>query len=94
VLRHETSDALYRWIGAAIAAGLVAVTKDQYRTLSLTQQGRDVLRGQITDPQVARPWPVPSVSALRRYRDDLPDLLREELALRRRTPRFGRWGDP
>jgi len=94
VLRHETPDALYRWIGAAIAAGLVAVTKDQYRTLSLTQQGRDVLRGQITDPQVARPWPLPGVSALRRYRDDLPDLLREELALRRRTPRFGRWGDP
>src|SRR5262249_51789214 len=31
-LRGHSSDAISRWIDAAIAAGLIAVSKDQYRT--------------------------------------------------------------
>ena len=45
VLRHEPADALYRWIDAAVAAGLVVVSKDQYRTLSLSDRGRDAMHG-------------------------------------------------
>ena len=36
LLRHETAEAIRGWIDASIAAGLVVVSKDQYRTLSLT----------------------------------------------------------
>jgi ATP-dependent DNA helicase RecQ len=91
LLRHETADALYRWIGAAIAAGLVAVSKDQYRTLSLSEQGRDVMQGRIKDVAIARPSTVASLSALRRERADLPQSPRAELMRLRRTSRFGSW---
>jgi len=94
VLRHETADALYRWIGAAIAAGLVAVSKDQYRTLSLTPLGREALRDSGQELPIARPLPVRSMPSLRRYRGELADTIEEEWALRRRAPRFGRWGEP
>jgi ATP-dependent DNA helicase RecQ len=88
LLRHEPADALYRWIEAAIAAGLVAVSKDQYRTLSLTEQGREVLRGRIQDLQVRRPSAAPGASALRRDRADSQSR-REELRFLRRGGRFG-----
>ncbi len=41
---HETPDALHGWIDACVAAGLIVVSNDQYRTLSLTPAGRDVMR--------------------------------------------------
>ena len=90
LLRHETADALYQWIEAAIAAGLVVVSKDQYRTLSLSEQGRDVMRGRVQDLQIVRPSRAAGLSVLRRYRAELPCSLREELTFRRRASRFGR----
>jgi ATP-dependent DNA helicase RecQ len=71
LLRHETPHALYGWIDAAIAAGLVLVSQDQYRTLSLTAPGRQVMRGGTPDVQIKRPARVATLSALRRYRADL-----------------------
>ena len=54
-LRHESSDAIRGWIDASIAAGLIAVSTDQYRTLSLTDRGRDAMHGRLPDLGVRRP---------------------------------------
>ena len=55
LLRHETPESLHAWLQAAITAGLVAVSKDQYRTLSLTPQGGEVMRGRVKDVDIRRP---------------------------------------
>jgi len=91
VLRHETADTLYRWIDAAIAAGLVVVSNDQYRTLRLSEQGREVVNGRSQDLAIKRPSLPVGFSGYRRYRDDLPHDLRAELGFRSRAGRFGRW---
>jgi ATP-dependent DNA helicase RecQ len=54
-LKHERSEAVDRWIGAAVAAGLLAFSKDQYRTLALTPSGRDVMSGRVHDFAIAAP---------------------------------------
>jgi len=46
LLRHEPADAIHGWIEAVIAAGLVSVSQDDYRTLRLTSAGREVMRGE------------------------------------------------
>jgi len=79
-LRHESPDALRGWIDASIAAGLIVVSKDQYRTLSLTERGREVTRGRTQNLELKRPSRVPRIAARRRYRDDLPRALGDELA--------------
>ena len=89
LLRGETADGLRGWIDASIAAGLVAVSKDQYRTLSLTAEGRDVMRGRGAEPRLTRPSPSPGFASLRRSRDDLSDGIGFELLMRRRLR--GRW---
>jgi hypothetical protein len=90
LLRHETPDALHGWIGAAMSAGLIVLSKDQYRTLSLTELGREVMRGRMQDTLIKRPSRPPTLSALRRYRADLPHALRADATLRRRASRVGR----
>jgi superfamily II DNA helicase RecQ len=55
VLRHETSDAIRGWIDASIAAELIAVSKDQYRTLSLTDRGRETMRDRSGHLEIRRP---------------------------------------
>ena len=45
-LRHEPAEVLHGWIDACVASSLIVVSKDQYRTLSLTPEGREVMRGQ------------------------------------------------
>jgi ATP-dependent DNA helicase RecQ len=70
LLRHETSDALSAWIDASIAAGLVASTQDQYRTLRLTHEGRNVMRGRFEKLNIRRPVRTPRFTVLRRYRAD------------------------
>jgi ATP-dependent DNA helicase RecQ len=45
LLRQEPPEAIDGWIDASIAAGLIAVSTDQYRTLSLTARGREVMAG-------------------------------------------------
>jgi ATP-dependent DNA helicase RecQ len=78
LLRHETTDVLQAWLDALIAAGLVIVSKDQYRTLSLTERGRDVMRGRMQNLQIRRPSSTAGRPALRRYRAELMDALRGE----------------
>jgi superfamily II DNA helicase RecQ len=53
LLRHESEESVAAWLDAAIAAGLVAVSADEYRTLRLTPKGREVMRGE--PPQLVRP---------------------------------------
>jgi ATP-dependent DNA helicase RecQ len=67
LLSYETADALHGWLDASIAAGLVAVSNDRYRTLSLTDRGRDVMRGRVENLQIRRPSRLPRLSALTRY---------------------------
>ena len=68
-LRNEPQESLRGWIDAAVAAQLVSVSKDQYRTLSLSDHGRRIVRGQTLDIHVARPPRLARASVLRRYRE-------------------------
>jgi ATP-dependent DNA helicase RecQ len=88
LLRGETAEAVRGWIEASIAAGLVVVSKDQYRTLSLTDDGRDVMRGKGADPRLTRPARPPRLGSLRRFRD--LDSFEPERSTRRRRLRE-RW---
>jgi len=87
LLRHETGESLHGWIDACVAASLVIISKDQYRTLSLTPAGRDVMRGQRSNARIVRPAPRPNLAALLEGgTDDELDLLR--LRQRRRSDRW------
>jgi len=55
LLRHETSNQVRLWIDASIAAGLIVVSKDQYRTLGLTPRGREAMHGRLRDLEICRP---------------------------------------
>jgi ATP-dependent DNA helicase RecQ len=69
VLRQERSETLDRWIDACVAAGLISVSTDRYRTLSLTAHGRDVMSGRAENPQIAAPLRSLTLFARRRFRD-------------------------
>ena len=58
LLRHESADALHVWINACVAAALVSVSNDRFRTLSLTIEGRQAMRGQLPTLKVRRPMPL------------------------------------
>jgi ATP-dependent DNA helicase RecQ len=90
LLRGETADTVGGWIRASISAGLVVVSDDQYRTLSLTDRGREFMYGRLTDPVIRRPSRIANWSRLRRYRDDDVYELREDLIRRARGFR-SRW---
>jgi ATP-dependent DNA helicase RecQ len=47
LLKDEGPRAIARWIDAAIASGMIKVSDDKYRTLSLTPAGRDVMTGRV-----------------------------------------------
>jgi hypothetical protein len=53
---------LQRWVDAAVDAGLVAITADKYRTLSLTARGREVMTGRIAKVDMRAPLRSPSLS--------------------------------
>jgi ATP-dependent DNA helicase RecQ len=55
LLRHVGTAMLELWIEAAVSAGLIAVSKDQYRTLSLTALGRDVMYGRAENLRMSSP---------------------------------------
>jgi ATP-dependent DNA helicase RecQ len=83
-LRDETSDAVRGWIDASIAAGLILVSNDQYRTLSLTDRGRDAMQGRLQDLDIRRPLAaLPSSHYRRRVR--VWDEWRASKRLRRRA---------
>jgi len=73
LLKEETPDALHGWIDSCVAAALIVVSNDQYRTLSLTPEGRQVMGGRRTDVRIARPRPRPSLAALQATLDDDDD---------------------
>ena len=55
LLRHEQSVTIGQWIDAGVAAGLIAISNDRYRTLSLTPHGRDVMAGRIENLRISSP---------------------------------------
>jgi ATP-dependent DNA helicase RecQ len=55
LLRHEAPGMIDRWIDAGVDAGLIVVSSDRYRTLSLTAHGRDVMTGRAEHPQIRSP---------------------------------------
>ena len=67
VLRQEPPESLERWIHSAVAAGLIAVSSDQYRTLSLTARGRDMMNGRTDPSELRRPSRVSAAADRRRF---------------------------
>jgi ATP-dependent DNA helicase RecQ len=55
ILRTEPIVTIERWIDAIGAAGLLHSSDDQYRTLSLTALGREVMAGRVEQVLVAAP---------------------------------------
>lgn len=55
LLRDTPARTVEQWVDAACGAGLVRTSEDQYRTLSLTTLGREVMAGRANDVQVAVP---------------------------------------
>ena len=55
LLRDEQPRTVERWIDAASASGLIRVSDDQYRTLSLTTLGRELMAGRVENIQMAAP---------------------------------------
>ena len=62
LLAGESPVTVERWIDAACGAGLVTVSADTYRLLSLTAAGRDVMAGRVQDVSLA----IPTAPAVRR----------------------------
>ncbi len=83
LLKHESAEELHDWISACVAASLVRVSPDRYRTLSLTPQGRLAMRGELPILKVARPIRLRPVR-LQPWSDDDDDE-EDDLLLRRRT---------
>jgi superfamily II DNA helicase RecQ len=67
LLRGSAPRLVEKWIDAACAAGLIAVSADPYRTLTLTPLGRAVMAGRVEDVRMLVPRPAPArVSRTRR----------------------------
>ena len=71
-LRDERPRTIEHWIDAACGAGLIRVSGDQYRTLSLTALGRDVMDGRAADVSMAPPVALPAKGGRRTPRDRRP----------------------
>lgn len=63
ILRDEPVATVEQWIDALTGAGVLRASDDQYRTLSLTSLGREVMSGKVQDLLIAaprsRPAPAP-----------------------------------
>jgi ATP-dependent DNA helicase RecQ len=57
LLREHDARFVERWIDTASAGGLIGVSPDKYRILSLTKLGRDVMAGRTTDVALLVPQP-------------------------------------
>lgn len=68
LLRHERSDTIDQWIDASVSAGSIALSNDQYGTLSLTPHGREVMSGRAESPQIPAPRRLRNIPS-RRVRD-------------------------
>ena len=68
LLRDERPRTIERWIESATAAGLIRASNDQYRVLSLTPLGREVMAGRVEDVKMNPPAANPARSGRRRSR--------------------------
>jgi ATP-dependent DNA helicase RecQ len=68
LLASEPPSTVERWIDSASGAGLIQVSTDEYRTLSLTSLGREVMAGRVEDVQMSAPAARPSRSNRRKPR--------------------------
>lgn len=89
LLRHESADAVHGWISACVAASLVSVSNDRFRTLSLTTAGRQAMRNQLPTLRVPRPMPLRPSSSNDDDDDEEDDLFL--LRRHRRSRRFDRY---
>lgn len=55
LLRDLDARTVERWIESACAGGLIAVSPDQYHTLSVTSLGREVMTGRVADVRLTVP---------------------------------------
>jgi len=55
LLRDYEPRLIERWIESACAAGLIAMSADQYHTLTVTPFGRDVMAGRVEDVRMLVP---------------------------------------
>lgn len=62
-LKIEDSRTTGLWLEAAISAGLLAVSNDQYRTLRVTENGRAVMMGGTLPADLVRPARLPALAA-------------------------------
>ena len=67
LLGHEPRDAIERWIDAAVAASLIAVSPDRYHRLSLTERGRQVMTA--SDGVIRMAAPASAMPSLARHVD-------------------------
>ncbi len=67
LLRSHEPRVIERWIDSACAAGLIATSADEYRTLTLTPIGRDVMAGRVEEVRMRAPT-VPGANTGRRAR--------------------------
>jgi ATP-dependent DNA helicase RecQ len=73
ILRDEPIATIEHWIDAVTAAGLLRASSDQYRTLSLTALGRDVMTGKVVDVRIAEPRVKAAASARKKKRRRVGD---------------------
>ena len=55
LLAGQDPRTIERWIDAACSAGLLSASRDEYRTLTLTPLGRDVMAGRVLDVSMSTP---------------------------------------
>ena len=65
ILAGRDPKTIERWIDAACGAGLIAMSRDEYRTLMLTPLGRDVMADRVQDVQMSIPAARPSAGSRR-----------------------------
>jgi ATP-dependent DNA helicase RecQ len=87
-LAREQPATIERWLDAAIASGLVAMSSDRYRTLALTPRGREVRSGRTEPPDLVAPKRAPRLMSWRRSGSYDDVFLDEPRLLRRRWRRF------
>jgi ATP-dependent DNA helicase RecQ len=86
LLRYESADTIQGWIDACFSAGFVAVSSDRYRTLSLTERGRDAMHGGAALHDL-RPLGRSRPMALRPRYGEVTRALRDNVELRREFER-------
>lgn len=59
ILRDESREKIGDWLDAALGGGLLRATDDEYRTLSLTRAGRDVMAGRESRVELTLPQSAP-----------------------------------